>query len=308
MYKMVFRSALKKEGGPSMVYTSARPKGYAAWQPQAPTQLILNQVEEVLQQYKDYWPLSIRQIFYRLVGIYGYEKTEQAYRRLCEYLGRARRAGIIPFEAIRDDGWIRDNPHCYAGPGEFINTVIAAAENFTRDKRANQAYKVYILSEAAGMVPQLARVADPYSIPVMSSGGFDSLTVKYDLAKEAINSGSRAVFFHVGDYDPSGVCIYDSLAADVKAFAGGKVLFERIALTPEQIEHYNLPTAPAKKTDKRGNNITDTCQAEALPPDELARIVERAIIDLYDMPVFKEDCRREIEERQELISLFKRQL
>jgi len=289
-----------------MAYTNTRPKGFITWQPRAGTQEILSQVKEVLQQYKEYWPLSIRQIFYRLVGIYDYEKTEKAYRRLCEYLGRARRARIIPFEAIRDDGWIRKNPHCYAGPGEFIDNVIAAAEEFTRDKQESQAYRVYLLAEAAGMIPQLARVAEPYSIPVMSSGGFDSLTVKYDLAKEARGGDKKAVFLHIGDYDPSGVCIFDSLAADIEAFAEGAAVFKRIALTPEQIEFYSLPTAPAKKTDKRGNEITDTCQAEALPPDELARILEGAITDIYDLALFEQDRRQEIEDRKELVNHLRR--
>ena len=289
-----------------MTYKVTRPKGFITWQPREATQEVLMQVEDILQQYSEYWPLSIRQIFYRLVGIYDYDKTEKAYRRLCEYLGRARRARIIPFEAIRDDGWIRKEPNCYAGPGEFIDNVIRAAEGFVRDKQAGQANRVYLLAEAAGMIPQLAKVAEPYSIPVMSSGGFDSLTVKYDLAKEAINGDKKAVFLHVGDYDPSGVCIFDSLAADIEAFAGSAAMFIRIVLTPEQIEYYNLPTAPAKKTDRRGNNVTDTCQAEALPPDELARIVKEAITNLYDMALYDDDCRQEIEDRKELINHLRR--
>ena len=288
-----------------MGYKMTRPKGYAAWQPQAATLKILKQVEEVLQMYKEHWPLTIRQIFYRLVGAYDYDKTDLAYKRLCEYLSRARRAEIIPFEAIRDDGWIKKEPYCFKNKDYFLYNMQLQTERYTVDKQVNQEYEIFLLCEAAGMVPQMARVADPYSVTVMSSSGFDSLTVKYDLAKEAIYGDKLVVFLHIGDYDPSGVCIYDSLAADVEAFAGGGVFFQRVALTPNQIYHYNLPTTPAKKTDKRGNNVKDTCQIEALPPDELAGIVEKAIIDLYDMPVFEEDCRREVEERKELISLFK---
>jgi len=47
---------------------------------------------------------TTRQIFYRLVGSLGYEKTEQANERLGEHLSRARRAGVIAWDAIRDDG------------------------------------------------------------------------------------------------------------------------------------------------------------------------------------------------------------
>jgi len=288
-----------------MTYTKTRPKGYAEWQPQAATLEILKQVEEVLQMYKEHWPLTIRQIFYRLVGVYDYDKTDRGYKRLCEYLGRARRAKIIPFNAIRDDGWIKKEPYCFMDKEHFLYNMQLQAKGYTINKQENQQYQVFLLCEAGGMAPQLARVADPYSVPVMSSGGFDSLTVKYDLAKEAINGDKTAVFLHIGDYDPSGVCIFDSLAADVEAFTtDDAVFFKRIALTPEQIKQYNLPTAPPKASDKRGNNVKQTCQAEALPPDVLAGIVEKAITDLYDMAVYEEDCSREVEERKELTSLF----
>lgn len=287
-----------------MNYTKTRPKGYAAWNPRAETLEVLRHVEDVLTTYTQHWPLTIRQIYYRLVGAYGYDKTDLAYERLCNYLNRARRAEMIPFSAIRDDGWNRVEPICYEKPAEFIQGVIEAAEAFIQNKQTYQPYNVFLLAEAAGMVPQLARVAEPYSVPVMSSGGFDSLTIKYELAQEAKRSDRPTVFLHVGDLDPSGVCIFDSLAADVQAFSNNKANFIRVALLPEHIEQYDLPTAPAKKTDRRNNGVNTTCQAEALPPDILSGIVEKAIHDLYDMVQYEEDCQREIEERKILVKLF----
>ena len=255
----------------------------------------------MLQTYRDHWPLTIRQIFYRLVGVYNYDKTDRAYKRLCECMVMARRARVIKFSAIRDDGWTRRNPRCYDDPDDLWRTFKNTAKYYVKDKRISQPYDVYLLAEAAGMLPQLARVADPYSVPAMSSGGFDSLTVKYDMAEEVKRNNKPAIFLHVGDYDPSGVCIFDSLAADVIAFSDGLASFERVALTPEQIAEYNLPTAPAKPTDKRGNSVKETCQAEALPPDVLAGIVNQAIINKYDKAQFEADKRAEVEEREALI-------
>lgn len=82
----------------------SRPKGYAAWRPQQKTKVLLDQVFAVLDEYDDHLPLTVRQIFYRLVGQYDYDKTEQAYDRLAEHLVRARRARLVPFDVIRDDG------------------------------------------------------------------------------------------------------------------------------------------------------------------------------------------------------------
>jgi len=59
----------------------------------------------VLAEYAEQLPLTLRQIFYRMVGAYGYEKTEQAYERLGETLNKARRARVIGMDAIRVDGF-----------------------------------------------------------------------------------------------------------------------------------------------------------------------------------------------------------
>ena len=54
----------------------------------------------------------MRQIFYRLVGKFDFPKDKNAYGRLAEYLNRARRAGRIAWESIRDDSLTFD-----AAPG-----------------------------------------------------------------------------------------------------------------------------------------------------------------------------------------------
>lgn len=41
-------------------------------------------------------------------------------------------------------------------------------------------------------------------MPVLSSGGFDSLTAKHDLAQE-LGLAECAEVLHIGDHDPSGV-------------------------------------------------------------------------------------------------------
>jgi hypothetical protein len=45
-----------------------RPKGYAEWQPQHKTLELLDAVGEVLEEYAAQLPLTVRQVFYRLVG------------------------------------------------------------------------------------------------------------------------------------------------------------------------------------------------------------------------------------------------
>src|SRR5262249_59336124 len=83
----------------------------------------------------------------------------------------------------------------------------------------------------------------------------------------------------IGDYDPSGQSIMDSSCEDIIAF-GATAEFERLAVTPEQAEQYNLISAPQKDTDKRGEYMAETYQAEALDPGVLADIVRSRLTEL----------------------------
>ena len=271
--------------------TRTRPRGFASWSPRQETLGLLARVNAVLGEYQDHLPLTLRQIFYRLVGAHGYEKTEQAYARLGEHLVRARRARLVPMEAIRDDGGTTITPNMWANGEEYFAAVRA------------QAGELMLTPEAAGMAPQLARVASPFGITVMSSGGFESLTEKYQFAEELAKDDRPAEILSIGDHDPSGVSMFAAYLEDVEAFTrdlGGEATFTRLAVTPEQVREFNLPTAPPKPTDKRAFS-GETCQAEALAPDVLAGILRDAIEARIDRRAFERVLRRERAVRRELM-------
>ena len=287
-----------------------RPKGYADWKPQTRTRVLLAQVAEVLDEYHCYLPLTVRQVFYRLVGAHGYEKSEAAYGRLAEALVRAGRARLIPFEQIRDDGVSVYPVSWYSGVDSFHEETARRAKAYRRDRLSGQGLAIELWTEAAGIAPQLAHVAHEYSVEVYSSGGFSSLTAVREIVARACRQ-SRTLVLHVGDYDPSGEAIFESVAEDATAFfhedkqlANEQLLFERVALTAEQVERYELPTAPAKASDTRSRSWSGaTCQLEALAPDQLARIVEDAIQRHIDLSIYRRQLERERAERAELLGL-----
>jgi hypothetical protein len=272
-----------------MSAVTTRVRGLAPWRPQGPTVELLAQVRAVLIEYAEYLPLTLRQVFYRLVGAYDYGKTEQAYARLGEHLNRARRAGLIPFDAIRDDGITFAEPLAWADAAELVRTFIAHAERFRLDRQEGQAVRLIFAVEASGMLPQVQRIADPFGIAVHSSGGFDSVTAKHSLAA-SLGQWPRVEVLHIGDHDPSGVHLFTSMAEDVRTIAHdlglrGDVRFSRLAVTPAQISDLNLPTAPAKATDRR-SFTGETVQCEAIPPDVLAGIIREAIEQRIDQDAY----------------------
>jgi hypothetical protein len=156
------------------------------------------------------------------------------------------------------------------------------------------------------MVPQLARVAHPFGITVMSGGGFDPTTDRHNFAAALSEHDRPTEVLHIGDHDPSGVSMFLAFLEDVEAFTrelGGGAIFTRLAVTPQQIRSYRLPTAPPKATDNRAFS-GQTCQAEALPPDVLARILRNAIEDRTDQRVLDRVRRQERRIRRELSKRF----
>jgi hypothetical protein len=301
---------------PGREKTHKRPKGYAAYRPHKKTVRLLFQVKQILREYHDHLPLTARQIFYRMVAAYDYPKTESAAGSLNEYLVRARRAEQIDFDDIRDDGIsVMAHAH-YADENAFYKAEHERANAYQRDKLARQKMDVRVYCEAAGMMPQLEKVCEPYSIPVYSCSGFDSLSAKYQL-KEAcwrafVYQGRKTVILHLGDYDPSGESIFnDGLVEDVYAFLDRDVphkepqevaTFERVVLKAEHIERFNLPTAPPKSTDSRTKNWQGeaTCQLEALPPDVLAGLLDATVKTYINLATLEQDRKAEEEERRRI--------
>lgn len=286
-----------------------RPKGYAAWRPQAKSRVLVEQVQEILSEYVNYLPLTVRQIYYVLVGQYGYAKTEQAYEVLCDKLVRARRARMIPFSSIRDDGVMVMQERWYSGQQDFFEQYARDADLYRRDRQQGQPYRIELWAEAAGMLPQLARVAHEYSIPVYSASGFTGITGVRSIVDRARNASGKTVLLHVGDYDPSGVAIFEAMTSDAQAFlaedrilAVQEIIPVRVALTGEQVEGYGLETTPPKRNDSRsGRWQGDTCQLEALRPDDLALIVEGAILEWVDEDRLQHEVGLENDDRVALL-------
>jgi hypothetical protein len=297
-----------------VVYTETRARGYTLdWNPTVDTQNTLFAINQVLAEYRAYLPMTARQIFYRLIGQNVIAKSENSYQRLLSILTKARRAELIPFSSIRDDGTVSRTAGGWDDPDQWIRSMPGFARGYQRDLRQGQDTEVEVWVEAAGMVPQVASMASRYGVSVFSSGGFDSLTVKYDAAQRILRTseyeGRETVVLHVGDLDPSGVALFNAAREDINAFLereGTEPEWERVAVNLDQIDRYSLATAPPKPrknlTTLPGGWEMDwpTVQAEAFPPDQLIDLIERQIQDRLDLDRIDRVIRRSATEASRL--------
>jgi hypothetical protein len=287
-------------------YKRTRVRGFADWNPRPHVLALVDQVRGVLDENRAYLPMTARQVFYRLVGAHGYDKTELAYARLLETLNRARRARLIPMHAIRDDGGTSMGAGGWDSPEQFWRSVRATAETYTHSLDDGQPLAVELWVEAAGMVPMVARVAAAYGVTTYSSGGFDSVTIKHEAAQRIAWREVPTTVLHLGDHDPSGLSILDSAAEDIGAFVDDMgapaPTFIRLAVTPAQIARYRLPSAPQKATDRRGEHMRHTVQAEAMSPTELTGEVRTALESVVDLPALDATRHRGERERAAILA------
>lgn len=262
--------------------------GYQPYRPKEYGQSVLRAAKAVLVEYEAWErPMTVRQVFYRLVAQHGFDKTENAYSSLGNYIARSRRAyqaqiiylvqeqglqakeaqqvavrseTLIPFSWIRDERGQTHLVTSYETVDEYVEAVEEEISYLQKDRTVGQPRHLELWCEANGMVPLLREIARPYGLRVSSGGGYDSVTAKHKLAQRIIrtwhSSRCPSTVLHIGDFDPSGEGMFHSLTDDVSEmvwqYTGCEpVEFERMGLTGAQVMELDVETAPPKPTDSR---------------------------------------------------------
>ncbi|MEN8151414.1 MAG: hypothetical protein ABFS86_16475 [Planctomycetota bacterium] len=228
-------------------------------------------------------PMTVRQVFYRMVSIGAIGKTEAEYKNVViRLLADLRLSGLLPFE------WIADNTRWQRKPRTY-SSLEAALENTARTYRRalwdTQERYVEVWLEKEALAGVLLDVTDPFDVPLMVTRGYSSLSYLYRAAEDIVRIGKPAVLLYFGDHDPSGVDIPRNVMARLEEFAPTMDIEMRlIAVTRRQIEEMDLPTRPTKRTDSRSAGFRgESVEVDAIPPAVL-RDLARAEIEAFIEP------------------------
>jgi hypothetical protein len=245
-------------------------------------------------------PMTVRQVFYRAVSAGVIDKTEAAYKSIvCRLLGLMRREKVIPFD------WIADNTRWQRKPATFSTLESAfelTAQTYRRSMWDNQSVYVEVWLEKDALSGVLMPETYKWDVPLMVTRGYPSLSYLYSAAEQIAALGKPAYLYYFGDYDPSGVDITRAVESGLREFApDAEIHFERVAVSPEQIEFYNLLTRPTKKTDSRSKNFKgDSVEVDAIPPATLRQIVRGCIEQHIDGDALERLHLAEESERQSM--------
>jgi hypothetical protein len=239
---------------------------------------LLEAVKAVLDGYgKD--RISVRHLCYRLSSRQIIAKTGNDFDQLGKHLGNWRKAGMIPY------GRFVDATRWYHG-GTTFDTAAEALEDSITSYRKNlwrtQPYFVEVWVEKQAVASIVVPVADAWGIKTFPCRGFSSLTSTWEAAetfKEAIRHGKAPMIFYFGDLDKSGQDCDKTIHNhfDLHGIAD-QIIFKRLAILPEQIKKFNLPTRPPK----RKGDPRQCVEIDTLSSAQIRRLLEDEIMKLID--------------------------
>jgi len=222
-------------------------------------------------------PMTVRQVFYQATVRGIVPKTENGYQMVATALAELRRDGRIPFR------WIADHTRWMRRPRTYSNIAHALRETAKFYRRAlwdHSPSYVEVWIEKDALTGVIMPMTEEFDVPLMSAKGYPSLTFLHSAAAQMAEEDRPCFVYQFGDHDPSGVDAARAIEENLREMApGAEIHFKRVAVTPEQISEWNLPTRPTKTTDTRSKkwNGGDSVELDAIDPDTLRGLVRDCI-------------------------------
>ncbi len=221
-------------------------------------------------------PMTVRQVYYRLTVLGAIEKTEKEYKTIVRVLTDMRRAGEVPFHRIADNTRSMRKPYSCPNLKAALRDTV---EQYRRSYWDEQPAYVEVWLEKDALSGVFYDVTREWDVPLMVCRGYSSISFLHDAAETIASHDKPALLFYFGDHDPSGVDITRAVEEGIREFApGADVTLERIAVTENQIEEWNLPTRPTKASDARSKDFDgESVEVDAIPPKTLRALIEQCI-------------------------------
>ena len=279
---------------------------------------MLRAVIEILNENRKYWPLSDRQVHYRLLPYRvlrhaskpgsTYVNNKNCYNDLTDLLTRARLEELIPFAAIADETrpvviWdVHQTPQSFAK-----REIDGFLKGYWRNLLQSQPNHIEAIAEKLTLEGTIRPILRRYTIPYTIGRGYASLDPRHKLIERFRASGKeRLILLYLSDFDPDGDEIahsfvrslrddFDILESDIEPI--------RVALTRDQIREFELlPVMTAKEgssnydrfVERHGDTVVH--ELDALTPAQLQDVLTHAIDSVLNIDAFNAELEHEKED------------
>ena len=215
--------------------------------------------------------MTVRQVFYQATVRGLVEKAESGYAKVQTDLTVMRRAGDLPYD------WLADNTRWQRKPRTFdsVEDALQDTARFYRKALWNDAdCYVEIWLEKDALAGVVYPITNMYDVPLMVARGYASALVPLQRGRvhqraSTSRPTSITAATSIRPVSTPGEKIEETLR---ELAPDAEIFFERIAVTPEQINEWDLPTRPTKDSDTRSKGFgAISVELDAIEPNQLRR-------------------------------------
>jgi len=288
---------------------------------------VLDEIDEALEYFDSQGVKpTLRTLFYYLVSKQMIPNTRSSYKTLSRKLVQARKQGRYEWDFLEDKtrvvlGSLGDSRFRESELDEFKDRVQRKLEDlniddlidryfdftvpyFFVDKWADQPTVCEVWIEKEALASTLQSWIGDQEVPIRVNRGYSSWTFIYNNVenlKWTLEKHDRVIIYYCGDLDPSGMDIQRFLKEAIYYFGleDDRVELRRLAVTPEQVEAYNLPPRPedaetvAKlQRDPRFKSyslpyIVELDALIAFAPEQFRNILIESINKIWDKSIYE---------------------
>jgi hypothetical protein len=275
-------------------------------------------------------PMTLRQLYYRLISAGALRNDQKEYKRLGAVMTRLREAGDVPRTWIVDHVRSTLKPSSWTGLADFADTVRDA---YRKDFWASLPDHVEVFVEKDAIAGTIQPVTEEYDIRLRVCRGYSSVSFAGEIADLWAEIVKPIFAYYVGDFDPSGfdlerdlreklerysstvICPYEgddpkSLMSELSVMPPF-VVWNRLAVCEADFEEHNIIALPVKHSDNRAKEFIGRyghrcAEVDALPPSELRERVRLAILRHIDLDRWKRLEKVEAAEQKTLANVLDR--
>ncbi len=271
---------------------------------------VVDNVNQVLTQYT--YRLTVRQIYYRLVSppFQTFGNTATNYKTFDKILTRARERGEVDWRRIEDRarGLLGGEGTTWDTAEEYMDWLKDTfnADYFQASYWANQPVYVEVWVEKDALATLFTEASKDWKVNVFPSRGYSSLTkIMEALGRFPDDKPTRIL--HFTDHDPSGLNMAKDLQERLESYGATDFMVDRRALTIDQVREFDLAPNPTKSTDSRSPAYVaeygnECWELDALPPDELTRIIRESIESVVDTDAWHNSQTDEAETKESIVA------
>lgn len=285
------------------------------WKPNKVSSGILLASQRVLNEYA--YPITFKQLYYRLVGEDVIPNDMAAYRKLNTLITNARKHGRL-------------------SPSLFVPTLPPANDDHLLDTyltRCIDAYHIDRLTDQQNYIEVwvgneemygfMSHLLHEYDIPVFVSQGYSSYPFTYQAYRRmsaAVQRGQVPRILYFSDLSVSSMNIFESLLNEMAllfevSYTEISSIIFSVGVLPDHVVKYDLSISPEESSDsriklfdKKYGDILESInlprnikvELEAVDPKELRALLYNSVFSILDYNLMREIEKKEVEDKEKL--------